>query len=333
MSFSRVEYGWLVEVEIGKLSGRLTTPQLYHIICSLEVFIFQLIQPDSSLQPAVPFHKCLHDKLQSQCSESDSNLNKICPNSEDIKYKMIRFSMQSIDLCLVENNNLLYLQITPIKFSTCNLHSCHSNNGITLLINNVFIKHFVIVDSNMTNLSTSEHKITTFRQENTAERVKDELAKDNLIDKNTDKKNTKCYEALNIEFGPLFIDTAELLSIVESYTIGQKKFLSIHDAKTKKLWFLWNDKFAINSQQFIGKFECGCVGGCAFFGNNLNGRNFFNLNSRDLIDGKIYEQRSEETMNEKIERAYDFMYGESLLNPGRMIINYLHLFFYFGIIF
>lgn len=309
-----LEYGWLVEVEIGKLSGKLTSPQLYHIVCSLETFIFQLIQPDSSLQPPVPFRKCLHDKLQSQCSESDSNLNKICPNAEDIKYKMVRFSVQSVDLCLVESHNLAYLQITPIKFSTCNLHSCHSNNGITLLINSVFIKHFVIVDSNMTtsSLSASRHRLgstTSFKESVKEFSLAGETA-----------KNTKCYEALNIEFGPVFVDTAELLSIVESYTISQKKFLSIHDAKVKKLWFLWNDKFSSNTSSYLAG-KCGCVGGCAFFGNNLNGRNFFSLNSRDAVDGKIYKQRSEETMNEKFEKGYDFMYGESLLNPGEPILG------------
>lgn len=306
-----LEYGWLVEVEIGKLSGKLTTPQLYHIVYSLETFIFQLIQPDSSLQPPVPFLKCLHDKLQSQCSENDSNLNKICPNPEDIKYKMVRFSIQSVDLCLVENNNLLYLQITPIKFSTCNLHSCHSNNGITLLINNVFIKHFVIVDTSMmTNLNN------TFKQQETSPLQMQSKPKEDLI------TNTKCYEALNIEFGPVFVDTAELLSIVESYTISQKKFLSIHDSKVKKLWFLWNELSKFSNPQLVGK--CGCVGGCAFFGNNLNGRNFFNLNSKDMVDGKIYEQRSEETITERFEKekGYDFMYGESLLNPGEPILGF-----------
>lgn len=310
-----LEYGWLVEVEIGKLSGKLTSPQLYHIVCSLETFVFQLIQPDSSLQPPVPFRKCLHDKLQSQCSESDSNLNKICPNAEDIKYKMVRFSVQSVDLCLVESHNLAYLQITPIKFSTCNLHSCHSNNGITLLINSVFIKHFVIVDSNQ--MTTSQLSASGHRMGSTTS-FKDSVKEQQFS--LGDAKNTKCYEALNIEFGPVFVDTAELLSIVESYTISQKKFLSIHDAKVKKLWFLWNDKFPSNTSSYLAG-KCGCVGGCAFFGNNLNGRNFFSLNSRDAVDGKIYEQRSEETMTEKFEKGYDFMYGESLLNPGEPILG------------
>lgn len=297
-----------MEVEIGKLSGKLTTPQLYNLVCSLETFVFQLLQPDASLQPPVPYRKCLHDKLQTQCSENDLNLNKICPNSEDIKYKMFRFSVQSIDLCLVETHNLLYLQITPIKFSTCNLHSCHSNNGITLLINNVFIKHFIVMDSNsnLNNLNTSEHKITS---------LKDDLKDTGSIQ----DKTTRLNEALNIEFGPLFVDTAELLSIVESYTISQKKFLSIHDAKTKKLWFLWSDKYSHQSSSLNTK--CGCVGGCAFFGNNLNGKNFFNLNTRNLVDGKIYKQRAEDTITEKFDKSYDFMYGESLLNPGELILG------------
>ncbi|KAJ8972148.1 hypothetical protein NQ314_000374 [Rhamnusium bicolor] len=34
-----IEYAWLVEIQLGKLSGKLTTPQLYSILACLETLI------------------------------------------------------------------------------------------------------------------------------------------------------------------------------------------------------------------------------------------------------------------------------------------------------
>lgn len=57
--------------------------------------------------------------------------------------------------------------------------------------------------------------------------------------------------------------------------------MEIHDEVSKRLWFLWPKDSA--TTKFVGK--CGCIGGCAFFGNNRNGAKFFKPSRQDLQDG------------------------------------------------
>lgn len=44
-----IEYAWLVEVQLGKLSGKLTSPQLYSLLASLETLILLLIDSENEL--------------------------------------------------------------------------------------------------------------------------------------------------------------------------------------------------------------------------------------------------------------------------------------------
>lgn len=54
-------------------------------------------------------------------------------------------------------------------------------------------------------------------------------------------------------------------------------FLKLHDKRHKRLWFLWNSGFDAT--------RCGCIGGSAFFGNNINGPKFFKPSAQDIQDG------------------------------------------------
>lgn len=54
-------------------------------------------------------------------------------------------------------------------------------------------------------------------------------------------------------------------------------FLKLHDKRHKKLWFLWNSGYEA--------LRCGCIGGTAFFGNNINGPKFFKPSAQDIQDG------------------------------------------------
>lgn len=44
-----IEYAWLVEIQLGKLSGKLTTPQLYSILACLETLILLLGDQENEL--------------------------------------------------------------------------------------------------------------------------------------------------------------------------------------------------------------------------------------------------------------------------------------------
>lgn len=44
-----VEYAWLLEAQLGKLSGKLTSPQLYSILASLETLVLLLCDSENEL--------------------------------------------------------------------------------------------------------------------------------------------------------------------------------------------------------------------------------------------------------------------------------------------
>lgn len=44
-----IEYAWLLEIQMGKLSGKLTSPQLYSVLASLETLILLLMDTENEL--------------------------------------------------------------------------------------------------------------------------------------------------------------------------------------------------------------------------------------------------------------------------------------------
>ena len=122
----------MVEVQIGEISGRFTLSQMGQMISSIDTLILGLVESGSILQPPVPYSK-MHAMTWSQQSvpSLDMNSNRLCPNSEDLKYKMVRISLNEVDLCLVESNTLINVNLIPIKMATCNVHSCRTSTGVT----------------------------------------------------------------------------------------------------------------------------------------------------------------------------------------------------------
>ncbi len=146
-----LEYAWLIEVQLGKLSGRLTTPHVENIISSCEAFLLTVLDEENSLRSPHSFLICHHGNNQFDCpsllfEETTTNfgtcedlksetfnsssikspsLNEfecdespcktshisVCPTSEDIKYKLVRLSFDAIDIYLVENGTALSLWV------------------------------------------------------------------------------------------------------------------------------------------------------------------------------------------------------------------------------
>ena len=73
-----------------------------------------------------------------------------------------------------------------------------------------------------------------------------------------------------------------MFSLLSSENLpDQRRFLELHDKKYRCLWFLWN---VSGSKKSPAKHSgcCGCVGGCNFFGKNMNGPKFF---TSEKLDG------------------------------------------------
>ncbi|XP_021348394.1 uncharacterized protein KIAA1109-like [Mizuhopecten yessoensis] len=236
-----LEYGWLVEAIIGDLTGKLTCAQLQNIVEFLQTFITLVEDPENSLQHPRSYQLCQHMLPQPQCRML-SKYRFYCPSSEDIKYKMTRVSLDSINFFLVESGTAFNVQLYPIKISTCNLHGTNTRAGITGKIEHLSFNQYICA-------SALHHK-----------------------DCKQDHSNT-WLESGGLTMGPIDAEAAMALPNPDFHEI-QNMFLKLHDKKTKRLWFLWPVETMKISSAVIGK--CGCHGGCTFFGNNKNGIGFFN---------------------------------------------------------
>ncbi|XP_017781272.1 PREDICTED: uncharacterized protein KIAA1109 isoform X3 [Nicrophorus vespilloides] len=321
-----IEYSWLVEIQLGKLSGRLTTPQLYSLLACLETLILllsdtenelytpkvddllsepqvqpnttsplqnlpqaiqQLLQPKTNPAPSVvpPVNsqtttamKSIKVEKQEKKVSIDDTIEEINDKSHDLKYKFTRLTIDAIDLWLVENGSALQMWVSPIRLSTCNLHGKQVGSGLTCVMYSMALRHCVWQPQKYNHSKTTDH-------------------------------SDLWLEVGTMDFAPLVIESAMSTDCkdVDAHAV-QQKFLKTHDERFKKLWFLWPESNKSSIQ-------CGCTGGCLFFGNNANGRKFFKPSRKDLEDGTNIAAFK---VNEP---GQDPGYGQSILHEGMLIFR------------
>ncbi|XP_055893241.1 bridge-like lipid transfer protein family member 1 isoform X2 [Biomphalaria glabrata] len=275
LDYETLEYAWLIEVIVGELTGKLTTPQVQNVAEFLQTFIMMVENAENKLQSPITHKMCQHIVPQHSCYET-KNLPFPCPSSEDIKYEMSRFSVDFVNIFLVEPCSALNIQVHPVRIANCNLHGPSTRAGITGMIERVELKQYVCGIPSKTNLQN-------------------------------------WLEAGGFSLGPIMLEAAVALAFVQLCQI-QNKFLKVHDAKTKRLWFLWNESELLSPIHSSVYGKCGCLGGCAFFGKNKNGISFFKLKRhRDGTQVVAIPQVCKD--------GSDPGFGQSLLHAGKLVFE------------
>uniref|UniRef100_T1GBW8 Bridge-like lipid transfer protein family member 1 N-terminal domain-containing protein n=1 Tax=Megaselia scalaris TaxID=36166 RepID=T1GBW8_MEGSC len=156
-----LEYAWLLEIQLGKLSGKLTLPQLFNICVGLETFILLTMDPENCLKSPKMIRNCHHGVPTNQCPQTNEENKYKCPSCEDIKYTMTRVSIDAIDIYLVESGTALHTWISPIRLSTCNLHGQRVKSGISGLLPSVLLRLFMVNNGGSGNLTNSHSNTNT----------------------------------------------------------------------------------------------------------------------------------------------------------------------------
>jgi hypothetical protein len=102
----------------------------------------------------------------------------------------------------------------------------------------------------------------------------------NKLKNQVGKEEAGWLEAASLHAGPIISD----ICLEEDTSLDptdQKEFLEKHDKKTQRLWFLWQRDKARSTLPGEKDGQCGCIGGCNFFGKNVNGPVFFKLDYLD----------------------------------------------------
>ncbi|XP_030565020.1 transmembrane protein KIAA1109 homolog isoform X2 [Drosophila novamexicana] len=355
-----LEYSWLVEVQLGKLTGKLTLPQLVNVVTGLETLVLLAIDPENCLKSPKTVRNCHHGVPSNLCPHTKEENKYKCPSAEDIKYKMTRVSVDAVDVYLIESGTALHAWISPIRLANCNLHGQRVKSGISGLLPSILLRLFMLHAGNAPNSSyntnttgsnrsgklrradqdslksqdvpsSGHHKAPggkrssnsfSQRRDSREEAARQSKLRDNVPDANAAKRTPETAELCEnwvevgcTSLGPILLEGASALPIPDhELHLVQHNFLREHDAKFKRLWFLWsNNGNALSSGSETSR--CGCIGGCAFFGTNRNGQKFFKPTAQDVHD------------NYNIARYFiinnnkDFGFGESILHQGQLVFH------------
>lgn len=178
-----LEYAWLLEIQLGKLSGKLTLPQLFNICVGLETFILLTMDPENCLKSPKMIRNCHHGVPTNQCPQTNEENKYKCPSCEDIKYTMTRVSIDAIDIYLVESGTALHTWISPIRLSTCNLHGQRVKSGISGLLPSVLLRLFMVNNGGSGNLTNSHSNTNTTGSNRSGRARKESESRENTIPK------------------------------------------------------------------------------------------------------------------------------------------------------
>ncbi|XP_066144647.1 bridge-like lipid transfer protein family member 1 isoform X4 [Euwallacea fornicatus] len=344
-----VEYAWLVEIQLGKLSGKVTSPQLYSIMASLET-LFILIVDDEN-------------ELNSPASDSLLNqpvVKKKEPSTQNVHVQHVQQALQH--LLQPKNSGTSLMSKNPSSLSNQSKSDQKNKKkeaedkirGSIRIPASSQEDNNTNVSNSTPTMSYSEHKLK-YKLVRVAIDAADlwlvesgtalqlwlspvRLASCNLHGKqvssglsciifslslrqlvwhphkyNHNKQNLDAQdlwlEVGAINFGPL---------IIESAISTDSKDQNVYETQQKflrihddKLKKLWFLWPDLNKS--YGK--CGCTGGCMFFGNNRNGPRFFKPSKKDLEEGiNIAEFRINE-------QGRDPGYGQSILHENALIFR------------
>ncbi|XP_054546358.1 bridge-like lipid transfer protein family member 1 isoform X3 [Talpa occidentalis] len=274
-----LEYAWLIDVQAGSLTAKVTAPQLASLLEWAQTFAFHVVCREYELERPKSVVLCQHGIDRRFCEAKLSCVPGPCPRSEELKYTMTRVALAGADLHVVEQGCATNLKMGAVRVANCNLHSPAVGEGVSAAVQDLHVRQFVEQPSS----PRAGLQPAVLRR--------------------------ACWlEAGSASLGLITVDVA-LAADHPSKHEAQRHFLETHDARTKRLWFLWPEDNLTNRRC---RNKCGCLGGCRFFGGTATGLDFFRLEELTPSSSSAFSSTSTES---------DLCYGQSLLQPGEWIVT------------
>ncbi|XP_076830292.1 bridge-like lipid transfer protein family member 1 isoform X4 [Brachyhypopomus gauderio] len=237
-----LEYAWLIDVQAGNLTGKVTVPQCASLLEWGETFVFHVVSREFQLEKPKPSATCQHGVDQRVCEAKYAALPGHCRTSEDLKYTMTRLSVDGAQVFIVEHGCAANIKTGALRLANCNLHTAAVGEGISAALQDVVVAQFI----EQQEVARQGMPLPLLRRSN-------------------------WLEAGSVTFSLITADVA-LAADHPAKHVVQRQFLELHDMQTKRLWFLWPEEKYKRSRN-----RCGCLGGCRFFGGSNAGLDFFRL--------------------------------------------------------
>ncbi|XP_032872772.1 transmembrane protein KIAA1109 homolog isoform X2 [Amblyraja radiata] len=266
LSCTTLEYAWLIDVQAGLLTAKVTLPQLATLFEWGQTFIFHVMCQEYELERPKSLVVCQHGVDQRFCDFKLKSVPGPCQRSDDLKYIMTRIGIDGADLFIVEHGCAGNLKVGAIRIGTCNLHNQAVGEGVSAVMQDVRLKQYI-----------------------------EQLENSRLGVQSTVLRRSYWLETGSVTFGLITADVALAADHPAKHEV-QRLFLETHDNRTKRLWFLWSDDDITNKQ---GRNKCGCLGGCKFFAGTCSGLEFFKLDEMTPSTSSAHS-----TMNADLEMFY-----------------------------
>ncbi|XP_063271495.1 bridge-like lipid transfer protein family member 1 isoform X3 [Prinia subflava] len=256
-----LEYAWLIDVQAGSLTAKVTAPQLACLLEWGQTFVFHVVCREFELERPKSVILCQHGIDRRFCDPKTNSVPGPCPTSDDLKYTMTRLAMDGADLYVVEHGCATNIKMGAIRIANCNLHNQSVGEGISAAIQDLQLRQYV---EQVNSCRTGLQPIL---------------------------RRAYWLEAGSVNLGLITADIALAADHPSKHEV-QRHFLETHDNRTKRLWFLWPDDNLRNKRS---KNKCGCLGGCRFFGGTLTGLDFFKLEELTPSSSSAFSSTSAES--------------------------------------
>ncbi|XP_037098160.1 transmembrane protein KIAA1109 homolog isoform X2 [Syngnathus acus] len=296
-----LEYAWLIDMQAGAFTGRVTVPQVASMIEWGEYFVFHVMSREFQLEQPKPSVICQHGVDRRICDAKLTCLPGHCRTSEELKYTMTRLAMDGVDLFIVEHGCAANIQTGILRVAKCNLHNQAVGEGISAVVQDLNIQQFIEQQQQQ-----QQHCDVSRLQpagQGQAQGQPLSLCQPAVM------RRSVWLEAGSINLNLITADIA-LAADHSAKCEVQRQFLELHDTQTKRLWFLWPEEAGIRNKR--SRNRCGCLGGCRFFGGTNMGLDFFKLEEMTPSSSSAFSSSSTES---------DMCYGQSLLQPGEWIMT------------
>ncbi|GCC34930.1 hypothetical protein chiPu_0013407 [Chiloscyllium punctatum] len=257
-----LEYSWLIDVQAGLLTSKVTLPQLATLLEWGKTFIFHVMCQEYELERPKSVVLCQHGVDQRFCDLKLKNVHGPCQRSEELKYVMTRIAVDGADLFVVEHGCAASIKIGAIRIATCNLHNQAVGEGVSAVVQDVQLRQYI-----------------------------EQFENCKLGIQPTILRRSCWLEAGSVNFGLITADVALAADHPVKHE-AQRQFLETHDYRTKRLWFLWSDD-EIKTKRVKNK--CGCLSGCKFYAGMASGMDFFKLDEITPSTSSAFSNTSTET--------------------------------------
>uniref|UniRef100_A0A8C4Y8Z4 Bridge-like lipid transfer protein family member 1 n=1 Tax=Gopherus evgoodei TaxID=1825980 RepID=A0A8C4Y8Z4_9SAUR len=257
-----LEYAWLIDVQAGCLTAKVTAPQLTYLLEWGQMFMFHVMCREFELERPKSVIMCQHGIDRRFCESKMNCVPGPCPTSDDLKYTMTRLAVDGADLYVVEHGCATNIKMGAVRIANCNLHNQFVGEGVSAAIQDFQLRQYIEQVNNC--------------------RVGLQPA---IL------RRAYWLEAGSVNLGLITADIA-LAGDHHSKHEVQRHFLETHDSRVKRLWFLWPDDNVKNKRS---KNKCGCLGGCRFFGGTIIGLDFFKLEEMTPSSSSAFSSTSAES--------------------------------------